>query len=204
MYVPSSFGETDLEKLHEFIDRHSFATLISQAGNEPFATHIPLLLNRNRGPRGTLTGHMARANPHWQTADGQRVLVIFSGPHVYISPGWYESSDVVPTWNYVTVHAYGTLRLIKNRDDLVALIRTLVERYESNQATPWWLDSQNEAFVSRMLDAIVGFEIEIDRLEGKWKLSQNNPPERREKVIRQLRTSNRPEAQQIADLMSSR
>lgn len=203
MYVPPSFSETDLEKLHEYIDRHSFATLISQAGTEPFATHLPLPLDRGQGPQRTLVGHMARANSHGQTAAGQRVLAIFHGPHAYISPSWYETANVVPTWNYVTVHVYGTLRLIEDQSRLSALIHRMVERYESTQPNPWLLDSQDEAFVSKMLDAIVGFEIEIDRIEGKWKLSQNHSLERREKVVRQLRTSDNSDARQIADLMDS-
>ena len=203
MYVPPSFSETDLEKLHEFIDLHSFATLISQAGNEPVATHLPLLLNRGQGPQGTLIGHMARANSHGQTAVSQRVLAIFHGPHAYISPSWYESANVVPTWNYVAVHVYGTLRLIEDQSRLSALIHRMVERYESTQPNPWSLVSQDEGFVSKMLDAIIGFEVEIDRIEGKWKLSQNHPSERREKIVRQLRISDSPDAGQIADLMDS-
>lgn len=203
MYVPPDFSETDQAKLHEFIDQHGFATLISQAVEEPFATHLPLLLNRNLGPQGTLISHMARANRHWQTAADQQVLAIFHGPHAYISPGWYESTNVVPTWNYVAVHVYGILRLIDDQDRLSELIRQTVVRYESTQPNPWGLDSQDEAFVSKMLNSIVGFEVEISRIEGKWKLSQNHPSERREKVVHQLRKSDNLDDRRIADLMES-
>ena len=203
MYVPPSFSETDQAKLHEFIDQHSFATLISQALDEPVATHLPLLLNRGQGPQGTLISHMARANGHWQTAADQQVLVIFHGPHAYISPSWYESANVVPTWNYVAVHVYGILRLIEDQNRLSELIRQMVLRYESTQPNPWVLDSQDEAFVSKMMNAIVGFEVEINRIEGKWKLSQNHPSERREKVVHQLRKSDDLDARQIADLMDT-
>ncbi|SFJ57547.1 FMN-binding negative transcriptional regulator [Planctomicrobium piriforme] len=204
MYVPSSFRETDLATLHEFIDRHSFATLISQVGDEPFATHLPLLLNASQGPQGTLSGHMARANSHWQSAASQRVLAIFRGPHAYVSPSWYESPNVVPTWNYVTVHVYGTLRLVDDRSRLTDLIDQMVTRYESSQPTPWTLSSQSEGFVSKMLDAIVGFEIEIDRIEGKWKLSQNHSQDRRDKVMQHLQASDHADDRQIADLMKAR
>ncbi len=201
MYIPPSFLQTDPEKLHEFIDEHSFATLISQADGEPVATHLPLLREAAGSARGSLVGHMARANSQWQSATGQRVLAIFHGPHAYISPGWYESANVVPTWNYLAVHVYGTFRPIEAPGRLKELLQRLVERYESRQVSPWKMESQDEAFLSRMHQAIVGFEIEIERIEGKWKLSQNHPQERREKVIRELKTSAHPDARQIADLM---
>src|SRR4051794_27392492 len=100
MYVPSAFAESDLNKLHDFIERNSFGLLVSLVKGVPFATHLPFLLERNSGPDGSLVGHMARANPHWQELEAQTVLVVFSGPHAYISPTWYEAENVVPTWNY--------------------------------------------------------------------------------------------------------
>lgn len=204
MYVPASFSETDPDKLRAFIDQFSFATLISQDGIDLVASHLPLLLDRNRGDHGTLTGHMARANSQWRTAAGQRVLVIFQGPHAYISPAWYESLNVVPTWNYVAVHVYGTLRLIDDRDRLLDLIRRTVERYESTRPNPWLLASQSEEYISQMLQAIVGFEVEIERIEGKWKLSQNHGSDRRSRVIGALLASADPDAQAIAELMIQR
>ena len=114
MYVPTAFAETDEGKLHEFMQAYSFGLLVSTHGGEPFATHLPFLLDRNAGPHGTLVGHMARANPHWHDLEGQTVLAVFSGPHAYISPTWYESENVVPTWNYVAVHAYGICRLVND------------------------------------------------------------------------------------------
>jgi len=106
MYIQSNFVETDQHKLHDFIERQSFVTLVSNDGGEPVASHLPLLLDRDHGPHGRLIGHMARANPQWQSADNQSVLAIFHGPHAYISPTWYEAVNVVPTWNYVAVHVY--------------------------------------------------------------------------------------------------
>jgi transcriptional regulator len=201
MYVPASFRETDLDVLHAFVEQHSFAILVSDAGGEPFGTHLPFLLDRQRGPHGTLVGHMARANPHWQTAAGKRALAIFHGPHAYISPAWYESENVVPTWNYVAVHAYGTLQAIDDRERLLEVLRQTVDRYESSRPVPWRLESQKDEFLARMLDAIVGFEIPIDRFEGKWKLNQNHPAERRGQVIRALESSSSPDAAAIARLM---
>ncbi|MFM9962214.1 MAG: FMN-binding negative transcriptional regulator, partial [Planctomycetaceae bacterium] len=133
MYIPPSFLETDRTKLHEFMEQHSFATLISSHEDEPVASHLPLLLDRDAGPHGRLMGHMARANSHWQTAGNQRALAIYHGPHAYVSPGWIAAQNVVPTWNYVTVHAYGTLRLIEDRDRLREILQRTVSRYESNR-----------------------------------------------------------------------
>src|ERR1700759_3803266 len=106
MYVPSHFAETDLATLHDFIERYSFGLLVSQVDGQPFGTHLPFLLDRS-APHGTLIGHMARANPHWQSLREQPALVVFAGPHAYISPTWYEAANVVPTWNYTAVHVSG-------------------------------------------------------------------------------------------------
>src|SRR5688572_13248426 len=114
MYVPSHFNVTDLATLHDAIERYSFATLVSQSSGKLEASHLQLLLDRDAGLQGTLVGHMARANLQWQLAAGQEVLAIFSGPHAYISPQWYSAEAVVPTWNYVAVHAYGRLELIED------------------------------------------------------------------------------------------
>lgn len=202
MYVPPHFKVTDPIKLREFLHRHSFATLISTEGQNPVATHLPLLLDESAEEPGKLLGHFARANNQWETVTGQKVLAIFSGPHAYISPSWYESTNVVPTWNYVAVHVYGKVNLIDDQGRLKETMARMAERYESTQANPWSLDSDDDVFVSRMLDAIVGFEIEIERIEGKWKLSQNHSVDRREKVVRHLNGSTNSESQEIARLMS--
>src|SRR5687767_5413897 len=113
MYTPAHFAETDLSRLHDAIEAYSFATLVSEHEGELTASHLPLLLNRTAGDQGTLVGHMAKANRQWEQAAGQEVLAIFSGPHAYISPAWYAEERVVPTWNYVAVHAYGRLKLVQ-------------------------------------------------------------------------------------------
>jgi transcriptional regulator len=201
MYIPASFAETDIAKLHAQIERHSFATLVSHGDGEMQASHLPLLLERAHGPQGRLIGHLARANPQWRTADGQTVLAIFHGPHAYISPTWHESQDVVPTWNYVAVHAYGVFRIIGDGAALRDVIERTVQLYEAGRPAPWRTDSQDPAFIDKLLGAIVGFTIDIDRLEGKWKLGQNHSVERREKVIARLEAAGGEDAQQIAALM---
>lgn len=201
MYIPASFHETDQFKLHDFIDAHGFATLISTTGYEPVASHLPILLDRDAGPHGRLIGHFARANSHWNVASSGKALVVFHGPHAYVSPGWMEPRNVVPTWNYVAVHAYGSLRLIEDRDRLRDIVWLTVEKYESQREQPWWMDAPEPEFIDKLLTAIVGFEIDIERLEGKWKLNQNHPAERRGQIIRGLQLTGRHDELQIAELM---
>jgi len=200
MYIPAPFAQRDLATLHEAIERYSFATLVSQAGGELTASHLPLLLDRTSGENGTLLGHVARANLQWRDAAGQEVLAIFSGPHVYISPTWYEATPAVPTWNYVAVHAYGRLELIEDDAEVKSLLQRMVAVYEAGQPRPWQLNESPE-FVERMLRQIVAFRIPITRLEGKWKLNQNRPADQRQRVISVL--SERPDenSQAIAKLM---
>ena len=202
MYTPTSFVESDQSKLHRFIEQHSFATLVSLEGQEPIASHLPLLLDRDAGPHGTLIGHMARANTQWKHSEGQNVLAIFHGPHAYISPTWYEARNVVPTWNYVAVHAYGVLRLETDRHQLLEIVRQYVDVYEADLPQPWSMDKAESDFVNGLLDAIVGFEIVIDRIDGKWKLNQNYETSRRHKVIRALQEGGGENQKQIAALMT--
>lgn len=204
MYIPTPFAETDPETLRRFMAANSFATLVSAGGAVPFASHLPLLVDADPAPLGRLQGHMARANPHWQLADGQPVLAVFHGPHAYVSPTWYEAANVVPTWNYVSVHAGGTLRVIDDRPRLLELVRRTVNLYEATQPVPWTLEAQEGEFIDRLLNAIVGFEITLERLEGKWKLNQNHPAERREKVWRALLEREDVEGQEVARLMRDR
>jgi transcriptional regulator len=203
MYVPTAFEEKDRGRLHDFIEAHSFGLLVSAHPGGPFATHLPFLLKRDAGPHGTLVGHLARANPHWQGLEGQTVLAVFSGPHTYVSPTWYGSQDVVPTWNYVAVHAYGSCRLVDDPDQLTGILADTVATYERLMPNPWPLDTGTDYF-RKMVRGVVGFRIEISRLEGKWKLGQNHPPERRAKVIRALEQSEDPDAKEIARLMAQR
>jgi transcriptional regulator len=200
MYVPAAFAETDLAALHDFIEQYSFGLLVSQAGGLPFASHLPFLLERDAGPCGALVGHMARANPQWHEAAGQSVLAVFSGPHAYVSPTWYEAEQVVPTWNYVAVHACGRVRVIEDEAALLDIVRRSVEVYERNMPRPWSFDGSG-AYLERRLAHIVGFRVEVERIEGKWKLNQNHPAERRRKVIRALTERGDENALAVAALM---
>ncbi len=200
MYIPAHFAQRDLGALHEAIERYSFATLVSGVGADMTASHLPLLLDRMGSKQGTLFGHMARANSQWRKAAGQEVLAIFAGPHVYVSPSWYEASQVVPTWNYVAVHAYGQLELIEDRIEVESVLARMVAVYEAGQPQPWRLDEPAE-FVDRMLRQIVAFRIPITRLEGKWKLNQNRPAEQRQRVINVLSQHEDENSQAIANLM---
>ena len=203
MYTPPSFVENDRTTLHDFMDQNSFATLISNDDQESFASHLPLLIERERGTQGVLTGHFSRANPHWQMANGQRVLIIFHGPHAYISPGWVQSTTMVPTWNYLAVHAYGVLRIVDEPNQVKDILTRMVGKYESRREQPWSMELADDGFIDNLTSAIVGFEVEIDRLEGKWKLSQNHPAERREQIISGLLNTARHDNIQVAGLMKS-
>lgn len=200
MYIPTSFVETDPDVLHSFIDAHGFATLIT-GGEALSASHVPLLLDRDASP-GRLLGHVAKANPQWRQADGAAALAIFHGPHAYISPAWYEAQNVVPTWNYVAVHVHGTIALLEDRQDRLEIVRRFVDDYESPRDNPWSLDSVDEDLIDKLLDAIVAFEIRIERIDGAWKLNQNHPPERRRRVIRELQKIGGDDCDAIARLMT--
>jgi transcriptional regulator len=203
MYIPTAFLESDQDRLHAFIEANSFGLLVSTHAGEPFATHLPFLLDRSAGPHGTLVGHVARTNPHWHDLEAQPLLAVFSGPHAYISPTWYESDHVVPTWSYVAVHAYGNCRLVHDDEALTGILAAMVGTYERSMPSPWTIDTGSE-FFRKMVRAVVGFRIEISRLEGKWKLSQNHAQQRRERVIRVLERSEDQDAKEIARLMAER
>jgi transcriptional regulator len=189
MYIPKAFREDDLNTLHKFMREYSFAILITQHEGVPFATHLPFMLDTRHGPNGTLLAHMARANPQWHDfVSEQEVLVIFQGPHAYVSPSWYEVELSVPTWNYAVVHAYGTPRLIEDDEELYKLLKILIETHEAQFERQWPFQLRDD-YLQKMMRGIVGFEIEITRLEGKFKLSQNRTESERENVIAALQES---------------
>jgi transcriptional regulator len=199
VYTPDAFAETDTGKIHDFIRRHSFATVVTSGPSGLAASHLPLLLDADAGPQGVLLGHMARANPQWQQVETE-VLAVFTGPHAYVSPASYGEEGTVPTWNYVTVPAYGTFEVVDDKDGLLDILRRTVHVYESPRAEPWSFD-ESAPHVGKLLKAIVGFRIEITRLEGKWKLSQNHPEGRRSKVIDALAQQSDKDSQAISRLM---
>jgi transcriptional regulator len=203
MYIPLHFREERLEVLHAIIEENSFATLVSSSPDGIVATHIPFLLRRSEGPFGTLRGHVARANPHWTHVAQGEAAVIFLGSHAYVSPSWYASTDRVPTWNYVAVHAYGTPRLIEDDSVLRELVEDTVTRYEGELGRPWQMSSLDESKIPSLLRGIVGFEIPIQRIEGKRKLGQNRSRADRESMVRGLRAHGGASGSAIADLVDS-
>ena len=160
-----------------------------------------MILDRTAGPHGELIGHMARANSQWKHADGQPVLCIFHGPHAYVSPTYYQSANVVPTWNYVTVHAYGKFAVDDNRDRQLEIVQRCVDFYEAGMPRPWSMDQVDADVIEGLLNAITAFTIPIERLEGKWKLNQNHDTERRRNVINALDAAGGEDGVKIADLM---
>ncbi len=206
MYIPDFFEVTDPAFAQEVMRTHGFALLVTTAGGTPVATHLPFLFDPERGSKGTLLGHMARANPQWKdfaglAAAGREALVVFQGPHGYISPNWYAPGPAVPTWNYTAVHAYGSPRIIEDADAVRAQQERLVETYEAGSKTPWSMASQDEKYIARMLRGIVAFEIPVTRLEAKAKLNQNKSEADRQGVIAGLETSHRPGDLELADVM---
>jgi transcriptional regulator len=179
MYLPGAFHETDAAALHALMREHPLAALVSSGPEGLTADHLPLEFDAHAGPQGTLYGHAARANPLWRHAAGAPVLAVFRGAQAYVSPTWYPGKalthKVVPTWNYAVVHAHGTLRVVDDAPWLRALVGRLTQRHESAQAAPWSVDDAPEDFVQQMLRAVVGIEIEVSRLVGKFKLGQNRP-----------------------------
>ncbi len=191
MYIPAHFAESRTEVLHRLIHEHPLATLVTFGANELNANHIPFELDPAPAPFGTLRGHVARANPVWKTfSQDVEALLVFQGPQHYISPSWYptkkESGKVVPTFNYIVVHAYGPLRVIDDKKWLRGLVGRLTQRHESASAQPWEVSDAPDDYVEQMLGAIVGIEIPITRLVGKWKASQNQPAANRESVVGEL------------------
>jgi transcriptional regulator len=176
MYLPEAFAETRLPVLHDAIDAGGLAIFVTIAHGAPTATHVPMLLSRDEGPLGTVHFHLARANPQWQASSGT-ALVIFPGPDGYVSPSAYpakaEHGRVVPTWNYVTVHASGTPEFYHDAGRLHALVSRLTARHEARQPAPWAVTDAPAAYTAQMLRAIVGVALRIDTLHGKWKLGQN-------------------------------
>ena len=189
MYRPKAFQEDDVNKLLAFMQANSFATLVSIAQGEPCASHIPLVATLKDNAI-TLTGHLAKPNPQWQAFDQAESLAIFTGPHAYISPTLYEQRENVPTWNYIAVHAYGRpqpLTLDKAPERMAGMIDDMVNAYEATYEQHW--HSLSEQYRSQMMNGIIGFEMAVTRLEGKYKLSQNRSKTDQENVAESLSQS---------------
>jgi len=208
MYIPAQFEQPDIEAMHELIRDRPFATLVTLGANGIEANHIPLHLEPTPEPFGVLRGHIARANPLWHDlAADVETLAIFHGPDAYISPSWYatkqEAGKVVPTWNYAVVHAYGSLRIIDDAVWVRGQLEALTQQNEAAFPEPWAVSDAPEDFTEKLLGALVGIEMVITRLTGKWKVSQNQPPQNQLSVIQGLNASGQSEAVAMAALVNS-
>ncbi|HKX02255.1 MAG TPA: FMN-binding negative transcriptional regulator [Methylomirabilota bacterium] len=204
MYIPRHFEVTDTAWCHALMRAQSFAVMITaDDAGVPFATHLPILVDETRGPLGTLRGHVARANPHWRhLAAGRPTLVVFSGAHAYVSPAWYATHPAVPTWNYVAVHATGTAALVEDAERVRTLLADLVHVYEGPGPDAWSFEALPADYVAGMQRGIVAFEMPIDRLEGKAKLSQNRDAVDQGRTREALASSDDPVARAVAALMA--
>ncbi len=205
MYIPAHFAQTDRTRLFDLIEAHAFGLLISGSGPEMIASHVPFLLDRpgslRGGEAGTLVCHLAAANNQVAALDGAEVLCIFQGPHGYVSPNWYAKKPAVPTWNYMAVHAYGRARVSRDVAELRSIVDRLSKIYEGPDG--WQLDDEPPAFFEGMARGIVGIEIPVAKLEGKFKLSQNRPLPDVDGVIAHLRRLGGDENLALADAMDA-
>ncbi len=206
MHKPQAFQENEIAALHADIEKIAFGTLVTLTGKEIIASHVPMILERRSGSKGVLRGHIAKANGQWRGSDPDSpALAIFNGPGAYISPAWYpskaEHGKVVPTWNYVAVQAHGSINWTDDPAQLWAIVSGLTDLHEAGRPDPWQVADAPPAFIEAQLKGIIGFEIEIDRLEGVKKLSQNRTAADRTGVERGLAESTDSQAQIIARMM---
>ena len=208
MYLPAYFEEKRADVLHGLMRARPLATLVAVCDSGIVANHIPVETSSEPAPHGLIRGHIARANPLWRSyrADSE-ALAIFQGPQVYISPSFYpsklETGEVVPTWDYAVVHARGSLRFIQDTEWLRALVTRLTNAHEASRQAPWKIDDAPPPYIEKMLSMIVGFEIPLASLTGKWKLSQNHPAANRRGVVAGLRATSGAEPNEVADMLGS-
>ncbi|WP_315919633.1 FMN-binding negative transcriptional regulator [Mesorhizobium sp. SP-1A] len=208
MYEPPLFQETRREVLHALIRAHPLGLLVSARADEPFANALPFLLDESVGPHGRLRAHLAKANPQWRMLaenPSAPVLVVFQGVNSYITPSWYatkrETGKVVPTWNYAMVQVRGTVRVIEDGDWLADQIHDLTSFHESRREAPWAVTDAPAAFIQSQIKGIVGLEIEIAEIHGKWKVSQNRPASDRAGVIEGLEAQSGQDDAEMAGLV---
>jgi transcriptional regulator len=209
MYNPAPFPEERLEVLHTFIREHPLAGIVSCGDNGLEATHVPVVLHPDIGQQGSLRCHFARANSQWKTIQSSpAILAIFQGTQHYISPSWYPSKQehgkVVPTWNYVAVHVRGQAKTFEDRDELIAHVTALTDQNEHGFGTPWSVSDAPREYIEAMTKAIVGIEIPIGTIEGKWKASQNRPIADRQGVVEGLTALGSPESLEMAVMVRER
>jgi transcriptional regulator len=203
MYLPAHFEETRPEVLHALVRAHPLATWVVPGSDGLVVNHIPFLLDAERGPHGTLVGHVARANPVWRLLGPS--VVVFQGAQAYISPSWYPTKrahgKVVPTWNYAVVHAHGVPRAIESRDELLAIVTRLTQTHEADSAVAWAVTDAPADYIDQMLKAIVGIEVPVERWAGKWKVSQNRSAPDRLGTVAGLQQRGDPQSVAMAALV---
>jgi transcriptional regulator len=208
MYIPRTNQEDRIPVIHQLMEDHPLASLVTMGSSGLFASHIPMVLEQN-GAMGRLKGHVSRANTQWRDYDPSvQALAIFSGPQHYITPNWYpekqETGKVVPTWNYVVVHAYGFLKVVEDTQWLMDHLKSLVSIHEAESPVPWKIDDAPADYIASQIKGIVGLEMEIQRLEGKWKVSQNRSAKDRSAVADGLNKLNTAESLAMKALVEER
>lgn len=200
MYIPTLNKMTDHREIVDFMKRFSFATIVTSEGSKPVATHLPFLIEEDEG-KIILKSHFAKANEHWRQVEQEKVLVIFSEPHAYISPAHYEKELNVPTWNYLAVHAYGTGKVVSDPNQVLALLEQTIDQYDLGYKAQW--GRLPDDYKLGMIKGIVGFEIEVLEIQGKKKLSQNKTGNEREAIISALANSADSNERAIAEYMAA-
>jgi transcriptional regulator len=201
MYIPKIYQNKNLEEVKQFIQENSFGILVTQLNGKSLATHIPLELSRNEIGNDVLVGHISRANPQWQNFKKKgEVLAIFNGPHSYVSSSWYDFEEV-PTWNYIAVHVYGTIKTIEG-EALYNSLRELMDKYEKPSKNPIKIEDMS-AKTMQQIKGIIGFEIKINDIQAAYKLSQNRDDKNHETIINELRDNNDPHSKEIAEHMKN-
>jgi transcriptional regulator len=206
MYTPKYHALTNVAAMRAHIAEYPLGAWVCMAKSQLMANHIPFVLDVQHGAHGRLLGHVSRANPVWrQLADGAPSVVMFMGPHAYITPSWYpgkhQHGKVVPTWNYVTVHAHGMARAIEDTERILDVINRLTDAQESRRDTPWRVSDAPAAYIDQMLKAVVGIEIKIERLEGRLKVSQDEDKQDRLGAVEGLRRTSHAPAQILSGLV---
>jgi len=207
MYVPSAFRENRIDALHEMMSHIGAAVVVGQGSDGLVGTHVPIELDQQPAPLGTIRCHFARANQHTTFVPGRELLLIFQGPQGYVTPSWYPSKHktgkAVPTWNYVAIHAYGIATTFENGERLLAHLSALTDRQERSYRVPWKVADAPKSYIDAMCHAIIGIEIKLTRVEGKWKLSQNKPDSDRIGVINGLRSLGDETSERMAELIEA-
>ncbi|MEM0910762.1 MAG: FMN-binding negative transcriptional regulator [Pseudomonadota bacterium] len=206
MYIPPKFKQTDTAQLYSLIQKYPFATMVTHSEAGLDAIHLPLLL-RKEGESHQLVGHIAKANPVWKSCDGQPTLIVFNGPEHYVSPNYYptkkENGRAVPTWNYAVVHVKGTIQCRHDKEWLQDVINELTNTSEQAQISPWAMDDAPDNYIDKLLQAVVGIEVSIEDIQGKWKLSQNQPDINRAGVYEGLSKNTDDKAKKMAELVKN-